>query len=204
MNIGPSIPFCRGFDVANAHTLKENKNWTCDGQTRFYDGYILNTDFFSLIVRRGSSRSFESSINGRECSVIFPSDADLGYLYVQEAIMNSVRELLKKRAEIVFPQKLKQVSERIGVPYGKCKVNTRISKAWAFFIPSTRDIEISLSAIQLPEENLETLCVHELMHNFSGEHDGLFWKKFRELGGQHLYQLDGTHDNHRKWPTLKL
>ena len=204
VNIGPSIPFCRGFDVANAHALKENKYWTCDGQTRFYDGYILNTDFFSLIVRRGSSRSFESSINGRECRVIFPSDADLGYLYVQEAIMNSVRELLKKRAEIVFPQKLKQVSERIGVPYGKCKVNTRISKAWAFFIPSTRDIEISLSAIQLPEENLETLCVHELMHNFSGEHDGLFWKKFRQLAGQRLYDLDATDHIHGKWPVLKL
>ena len=118
--------------------------------------------------------------------------------------MNRVRDLLKKRAEVVFPQKLNEVSERIGVPYGKCKVNTRISKAWAFFTPGTRDIEISLSVIQLPEEHLECICVHELMHNFSGEHDGVFWKKFRELGGQHLYQLDGTHDNHRKWPTLKL
>lgn len=204
VNIGASIPFCRGFNVAKYHTLKENGYWTCDGQTRFYDGYSLNTDFFSLIVRRGTSRSFESTINGRDCRVMFPSDADLSYLYVQEAIMNRVRELLKKRAEVVFPQKLNEVSERIGVPYGKCKVNTRISKAWAFFTPGTRDIEISLSVIQLPEEHLECICVHELMHNFSGEHDGVFWKKFRELGGQHLYQLDGTHDNHRKWPTLKL
>lgn len=204
VNIGPSIPFCQGFDVAKVHTLKVNRYWTCDGYTRFYDGYTLNTDFFSLVVKRGSSWSFQSSINGRYCMVMFPSDADLGYLYVQEAIMNRVRELLKKRAEIVFPQKLKQVSERIGMPYGKCKVNTRITKSWAFFTKGTCDIEISLSAIQLPEEHLESICVHELMHNFSIEHDGVFWKKFKELGGQHLYELDGKHENHGKWPSLKL
>ena len=72
VNIGASIPFCRGFNVAKSHTLKENGYWTCDGQTRFYDGYSLNTDFFSLIVRRGTSRSFESTINGRDCRVMFP------------------------------------------------------------------------------------------------------------------------------------
>ena len=204
VNIGASIPFCRGFDVAKAHTLKENSYWTCDGQTRFYDGFTLDTDFFSLIVVRGTSRSFESTINGRDCKVMFPSDADLRYLYVQEVIMNRVRELLKRRAEIVFPQKLNEISERIGVPYGKCKVNTRISKSWAFFTRGTRDIEISLSAIQLPEENFEALCVHELMHYFSGEHDGVFWKKFKELGGRRLYELDGTHGNHGKWPLLNL
>ena len=56
----------------------------------------------------------------------------------------------------------------------------------------------------VPEENFEALCVHELMHNFSGEHDGVFWKKFKELGGRRLYELDGTHGNHGKWPSLKL
>lgn len=176
------------------------KEWTI----KFTEDGTLDTDFFSLIVVRGTSRSFESTINGRDCKVMFPSDADLGYLYVQEVIMNRVRELLKRRAEIVFPQKLNEISERIGVPYGKCKVNTRISKSWAFFTRGTRDIEISLSAIQLPEENFEALCVHELMHNFSGEHDGVFWKKFKELGGRRLYELDGTHGNHGKWPSLKL
>ena len=204
VNIGPSIPFCRGFGVAEYHTKRENPRWTCDDHTRFYDGYTLNTDFFSLTICRNSKPLFESSINGRNCMVLFPRDADLSYLYVQEAIMSKVRDLLKKRAAAVFPQKLSEVSQRVGVPYGKCLVNTRLSNAWAQYHRNTKDISFSLSAIQLPEENFESICIHELSHSFTSGHDGVFWKKFRQLAGQRLYELDGIGHIHNKWPSLKI
>lgn len=204
VTIGPSIPFCRGFMVAEAHSKRENPWWTCDGKTRFYDGYSLRADFFSLDVRRGELPSFESHINGAECMVIFPHDADLSLLYVQETIMNLVRDLLRKRAEVVFPRKLREVSERIGVPFGKCSINMRLSRALAQYIPISRDVEFSLDAIQLPKENFESLCIHELAHSFSSDHNGLFWSRFRELAGQRLYDLDSTHHCHGRWNTLKL
>ena len=202
--IGPSIPFCRGFSVAEFHTKRTNPGWTCDGQTRFYDGYTLNTDFFSLTVRRGRTSSFERSINGRDCIVEFPDNADLGYLYVQEMIMKHVRALLQKRAEVVFTQKLKDISEKVGVPFGKCRVNMRLSNSWALYNRDTKDIEFSLSAIQLPEENFESLCLHELSHSFVSGHDGAFWNRFRQLAGQRLYDLDSTHEVHGRWRSLKI
>ena len=204
IKIGPSTPFCRGFLIVKDHTKRSNKHWTCDGNTRFYDGYTLETDFFNLVVSRGQSNSFESRINGLECRVWFPSDAELSHLYIQENIMNKVRTLLKKRAEIAFPQKLKEVSERIGVPFNRCCINTRLKKAWACFFTATHDIEFSLSAIQLPAENFEALCIHELMHSFSDNHDNKFWNKLKEYGGEQAYNLDFTHDRHGKWPCLKL
>ena len=204
VGIGPSIPFCRGFSVADYHTKRENPRWTCDNHTRFYDGYTLNTDFFNLTIRRGTAPSFESTVNGRNCMVMFPCNADLNYLYVQEAIMNKVRDLLKKRAEVVFLHKLNEVSERVRVPYGKCLINTRLTNAWAQYNRKTKDIEFSLSVIQLPEENFESICVHELSHSFSSDHDGVFWRKFRQLAGQHLYELDSTGHIHNKWQTLNL
>ena len=195
---------CRGFSVAEYHTKQENPRWTCDDHTRFYDGYTLNTDFFNLTIRRGTAPSFESAVNGRICMVMFPCDADLGYLYVQETIMNKVRDLLKKRAESVFPKKLDEISERVAVPYGKYLINTRLSNAWALYNRDTKDIEFSLSAIQLPEENFESLCLHELSHSFVSGHDGAFWNRFRQLAGQRLYDLDSTHDVHGRWRSLKI
>ena len=204
VTIGPSIPFCRGFKVAEVHSKRTNPCWTCDGRTRFYDGYVLRTDFFNLVVERGGSSSFESYINGADCRVMFPHNADLSFLYVQETIMSLVRGLLKKRAEVVFPSKLKEVSERIGVPFGKCLINTRLSNAWAQYNPKTRDVEFSLECIQLPEENFESICIHELTHSFSSEHGSFFWAKFRELAGQRLYDLDFTHHRHGRWTGLKI
>jgi hypothetical protein len=204
VGIGQSIPFCRGFSVADYHTKKENPGWTCDGYTRFYDGYTLNADFFDLTIRRGTTPSFEGVINDRNCMVLFPRDADLSYLYVQEAIMNKVRDLLKKRAEVAFSQKLNEVSKRVEVPYGKCLINIRLCNAWAQYDSKTRDVEFSLSAIFLPEENFESLCIHELSHSFSSAHDWVFRSKFRQLAGQRLYELDSIGHIHSKWPTLKL
>lgn len=118
--------------------------------------------------------------------------------------MNKVRDLLKKRAEVVFPQKLNEISQKVGVPYGKCLINLRLSKAWAQYDRATGDIEFSLSAIQLPEENFESICIHELTHSFAAGHDGAFRVKFRQLAGQHLYELDSVHHRHGKWPSLKI
>ena len=204
VGIGPSIPFCRGFSIADYHTKQENPRWTCDGHTRFYDGYTLNTEFFNLTIRRGTTPAFGSAVNGRICLVMFPCDADLNYLYVQETIMNKVRDLLKKRAEAAFAKKLNEVSERVGVPYGKCLINTRLSSAWAQYNRKTKDIEFSLHVILLPEENFESICIHELSHSFSSDHDRVFWSKFRQLAGKRLYELDSTGHIHSRWPVLKL
>ena len=61
-----------------------------------------------------------------------------------------------------------------------------------------------MSAIQLPDDNFESLSLHELTYSFVEGHDGAFWAKFRQLAGQRLYDLDITHHSHNKWPILKL
>lgn len=195
--------FCEGFSIAHRCNA-ENKNWTCDGCTRFYDGYTLNADLFSLSVKRGTSDEFQSIIMGRNCSVIFPCDADLSFLYIQETILNKVRELLLRMAKDVFAKKLKEVSERIGVPYGKCKISARLSKSWANFAVDTHDITFSIMCMQLPEDSLEALCVHELVHAFSDDHDLRFYNKLKELGGQRLYEREFRLEEGMTWRSLRL
>lgn len=204
VKISHSMPFCHGFNVAVDNDSKCNARWTCDGQTRFYDGYTLNTDFFKLNVKRSNMNDFQTVLKGDNCMVMFPKDADLNYLYIQEAIMNKVRDLLKKRAEIVLPHVLKEVSERIGVPYGNSRVNSRMTKTWATFDTRNKEITFSLECIQLPQESVESICVHELMHTFAHGHGSLFWRKFEEYGCRRLYDLDSKVDQDLKWQRLRL
>lgn len=204
INISQSRPLIEGINIAKSHNAQENKNWTCDGYTRFYDGYTLNADLFRLSVKRGNSKDFQSIINGRDCMIIFPYDADLNYLYIQETIMNKTRELLRKRAEYVFPMKLKEVSERIGVPYGRCKISPTLSKSYAYFTIKTRDVTFALGCIDLPEESIEAICVHELMHTFSADHNSRFYTKLKEYGGQRLYDRDFRLEDGITWRRLRL
>ena len=190
VNISRFKPFYEGFLLARIHTADENKNWTCDGYTRFYDGYTLDTDFFSLVVKRGTTDEYKSIIDGRNCTVIFPCDADLGYLYVQGTIMNKVLDLLQKIAEVVIPQKLNELSQRMGISYGKCKIARRMTWNFGIWYAITNDIHIALRCIMLPEECLEAICAHELTHCLVPNHQVEFWQTFKERAGEHLVRLD--------------
>ena len=195
INLAESRPLFEGLGIAKAYSHNKNKNWTCDGYTRFYDGYTLDTDFFSLVVKRGTTREYKSNIDGRNCTVIFPCDANLGYLYVQGTIMNKVLDLLRKRAEVVFPQKLNELSQRMGIPYGKCKISKNMMRASGECFYETRNIHIALRCIMIPEEYLEAICAHELTHCLVPNHEGKFWQTFKERAGEYLVSLDVKYRN---------
>ena len=182
--IAESRPLYEELSIAKVYSFNTNKNWTCDGYTRFYDGYTLNSYFFSLVVKRGETSEYKSIINERGCTVIFPYDAGLGYLYVQGTIMNKVLDLLRKRANVVIPQKLNELSQRMGIPYGKCKISKNMRRAW--------------------EEYLEAICAHELTHCLVPNHEGKFWQTFKERAGEYLVSLDVKLGlGHIPWQPLK-
>ena len=181
-----------------------NKKWTCDGVSRFFDGYTLNTHHFKLTVTRGDSDAYHTRLDGRDCYVTFPRSADLNYIYVQVTILKKARDVIYERAQNVIPQVLQRVSERINVPYGKCKVVKTLRYASATYSPSTGDIKFSATCIQLPEKTLESLCVHELTHSFVHGHGKDFYDKLLELGGREMYDLDNNIWKEKMWPYLNI
>lgn len=181
-----------------------NKKWTCDGESRFFDGYTLNTHHFKLTVTRGDNDAYHTRLDGRDCHVTFPRSADLNYIYVQETILKKVRDIIYKRAQIVIPPVLQRVSERINVPYNKCIVAKTLRYASAMYFPSTRDIKFSATCIQLPEKTLEALCIHELTHSFVNGHGKDYYEKLLELGGREMYDLDNNIWKEKMWPYLNI
>ena len=53
VHISDDCLICWGFYIAKYHAAQKNKWWTCDGHSRFYDGYTLNAELFRLQVKRG-------------------------------------------------------------------------------------------------------------------------------------------------------
>ena len=181
-----------------------NSKWTCDGKSRFFDGYTLDTHHFRLTVTRGDSDAYHARLDGRDCHVTFPHTADLNYIYVQETILKKVRDIIYKRAQIVIPPVLQRVSEHTNVPYNKCIVTKTLRNASAMYFPGTRDIKFSATCIQLPEKALEALCIHELTHSFINGHGKDFHDKMLELGGREMCDLDKNLWKENMWPYLNI
>ena len=193
-----------GFVYAE-HTLKEMySEWTCDGVNKFYDGYVLETDFFTLKVQHKDVSDYISIIDDRNLTIYVPEAISFDYLYAQVYILKKAKDLLTKRAEAIIPLKLKEVADRIGTSFKKCVI-----------VPSNRSwvarnnycgskIEFCAKTIQLPERSFEALCIHELTHNFILGHGPAFHKKMIELGGEEYHKLDLHLFKEGKWPYLKL
>lgn len=181
-----------------------NQEWTCDGNNRFFDGYTLNTQHFGLLVTRGNDDSYHTHLDGRDCRVTFPRSANLNYIYVQETILNKVKDILYKRAQIVIPPILQRVSECINVPYGKCTIAKSLRNLSTTYYPITHEITFSARCIQLPQKSLESLCIHELTHSFVPGHGTAFNDKMLELGGREMRDLDNNLWQENLWPYLNI
>ena len=193
-----------GFAYAE-HNLKEMySEWTCDGVNKFYDGYVLETDFFTLKVQHKDVSDYISIIDGRNLTIYVPEAVSFEYLYAQVYILKKVKDLLIKRAEAIIPLKLKEVADRIGTSFKKCVI-VPSNRSW---VARNNDcgskIEFCVRTIQLPERSFEALCIHELTHNFILGHGPAFHKKMIELGGEEYHKLDQNLFEERKWPYLKL
>ena len=193
-----------GFAYAE-RTLKEMySEWTCDGINKFYDGYVLTTDFFTLKVQYKDVSDYISIIDDRNLTIYVPESVSFDYLYVQIHILKKAKDLLLKRAETIIPLKLKEVADRIGASFKKCEI-VMSNRSWcAINHYRGSKIQFCANTIQLPEKSLEALCIHELTHNYILNHGPLFYKKMKELGGEEAVKLDRNLFKEGRWPYLKF
>lgn len=194
----------RGFAFAQVKVPEMARTWTCDGERRFFDGYTLDTDLFSLKVLRGKTDKYISRLDGRNCYVYFPQKANLDYIYVQQSILKKVRNLLVKRARVALPPILKEVADRTGTSFQKCEVTSVVRDYLAYNYGKGKKIVFSVNAVQLPMDSVEALCIHELAHNFVNNHSSDFYNKMIELGGEAAYRRDLNLRYKGKWPYLKF
>ena len=194
----------RGFAFAQVNVPEMARTWTCDGERRFFDGYTLDTDLFSLKVLRGKTDRYTSSLDGRNCHVYFPQNANLDYIYIQQSILKKVRNLLVKRAQVALPPILKEGADRIGTTFQNCEVTSAVRDYLAYNYGKGKKIIFSVDAVQLPMDSVEALCIHELTHNFVTNHSSDFYNKMIELGGEAPYRRDQNIRYKGKWPYLKF
>ena len=191
-----------GFIYAEENLPSLYEKWTCDGVNKFYDGYTLETDFFTLKVFRGHYRSYSSVMDGRNLTIYVSDTVSFKFLYTQKYVLACAQKLLLKRAEVVIPQKLQEVADRIGTKFKKCAVVLSNRKWLARNLYWGSKIEFCAKTIQLPEKSFEAICIHELTHNYVNNHGSNFRKKMIELGGEEAYKLDQNLFEEGKWPYL--
>jgi predicted metal-dependent hydrolase len=117
-------------------------------------------------------------LDGNEIRVLYPLTTDPGSKYVQAAAEKAAVRALKKEAESLLPQRLRDLATQTGFHYTSVHVK-RLKSRWGS-CSSHQEITLNIFLMQLPWHLIDYVLVHELVHTKVMQHGAPFWAEFEK------------------------
>ena len=157
-----------------------------DGEQFPYQGQVLE-----LNLRRHAHSSIRVSIEGRILVVILPCDLlDLGRLSkVQDAVM----AWYKVQARRVFKHKIDEHEKRMQVTHQDFRLKDQKTR-WGS-CSSKGNLNLNWRIIMAPEEAIDYLVIHELVHLTHPNHSEKFWQRVEEFMPEYAHWRNWLKDH---------
>jgi predicted metal-dependent hydrolase len=134
------------------------------------DGMVIGRGH---VVRVMAGDKLDVRIRGNEIIAKLPTNAEITDVEVQEKLNKSAIKCLRKQAQERFPDMVYMWSKS-GVGTYKSVSIKLIRSRWGSY-SSDGKISLSLFMMQLPDELIEYIIVHELSHSVHMNHSKEFW-----------------------------
>lgn len=121
--------------------------------------------------------SVKTKIVGQK--IIVSSSLDFNSHAVQTKAISACERALKKEAETTLPSQLQLIAKQYGFSY-KNLVIRKLTSRWGS-CSSHKIITLSYFMVQLPDELINYVILHELVHTQHLNHSRDFWHKLEEL-----------------------
>ncbi len=177
LKIAVSLPTYYSFKQAERLLLK-NKEWvitrlqTITTHSRKIDiNSTISTKLHNIYIKSSEKKHYEVKDNN---VYIFIYNADN-----QEYISNIVTEVYRYEAKQTLPRRLKQLAQQHGFSYNKVSIRNNKSN-WGS-CSSANNISLNLQMMKLPDELIDYILLHELVHTEIKNHSNAFWKRLDEI-----------------------
>ncbi len=138
----------------------------------------------------------KTSVNGSEIEIGL---ADLNSESSRMYLENVINGIYRFEAKKILPPKLAELAEKTGFRYNKVTVRNN-KRNWGS-CSSKNNISLNLQMMKLPDELIEYILLHELVHTKIKNHGPDFWSKLNELTGFKARELS---KKVRKYSTYTL
>lgn len=123
--------------------------------------------------------NLRSKVTLTDIIIKYPKTYDYDSQIVQEYISKVTSRALKKEAENLLPQRLRQLSLKYQLPYNQLKIRNLKSR-WGS-CNNLKVITLSQNLLNLPWELIDYVIIHELIHTRHMNHSIEFWNNFDKL-----------------------
>ncbi len=150
---------------------EENLAWSPGDRIYFHGGWIE--------IVQGYGEEYIVSRTGDLCNIHVPEGFMRSKPEDIENLKDHVAKIGLKEARSKLPGLLKKYADRAGLSFRRVSIR-KMKTRWGSCSPGN-DISLNSALIFLPEELIEYVCLHELVHTVHKNHSSAFWESLAAL-----------------------
>ena len=170
------VPYSAGVNFA-----RSRKDWILTQKAKHQPPLIANRTrigkSLTVVITAHSSATFRAKIEGSYLKVSLPAGSNLSQW--QQKLLGSAEKALKKEAYAILVPRTEELARLYNLGFEGVKVRKMTSR-WGS-CSSKKHITLSYYLVQLPQELIDYVIIHELLHTKHMFHGPKFWRAFEEI-----------------------
>lgn len=135
--------------------------------------YSYENNNFTFNISEHDRKIFQLKHNGKYFTLLCPKGTDYYTTEMQKWLHKTLAQAITCRAKELLPERLKKLANEKGFTYSRCTVRN-VHTRWGS-CNTKGNISLNVSLIQLPDELIDYVLLHELCHTIEMNHSERFW-----------------------------
>lgn len=179
--------FVSNYEVATF--VQKNVDWIRRQQHKFErsknridEGHEIKTKLHTVLFLKGEKNKVEHK---GEVIKVFVCDfsSELAQIFIEKV----VTEIYRYEARRILPERLRELA--LIHNFSVCKITIRNNRRNWGSCSSKNNISLNLQMMKLPDELIDYILLHELVHTEIKNHGPKFWEKLNQLTGNKAREM---------------
>ena len=179
MPFGVSEKKALNFVISKADWIKKHQSEIKTRIKSLSPGNGFRTKSHILKITTNESDKITGQLKGQELILNIPAPYNLEDHIVQEFIKDMVIKVLRMEAKQYLPVRLKQLADNNGFHYNNVRIK-RLKSKWGSCSYSN-NINLNLHLMQLPDNLIDLVLNHELVHTIEKNHKQGLWNLMENI-----------------------
>ncbi len=147
--------------------------------TLFTESSSFITRSHQLFLLKHPKKTIKSVVSGSKILVWYPEFAKVEDQRIQNFIRKTVEETWRIEAKKYLPVRANALAKKFDLQYKRISIKNAKTR-WGS-CSAANNINLNLQLMRLPDNLIDYVILHELMHTKEKNHQASFWKKFEEI-----------------------
>ena len=162
--------------------IKEQQQSLLNKELLISDGLVLNTKCHKICFYKGD---VDDVVVKKKTVTVILKDPDSGQS--RDLVNRLLTKIYRYEAMNTLPERLKRLAGKYGFSYNNVTIRNNRSN-WGS-CSSKNNISLNLQMMKLPDELIDYILLHELVHTRIKDHSLQFWQKLDQVTGGKAKEL---------------